>query len=139
MITLLEVKIEKSEMMESVVSMQSQIQQELRQAIPDRSFIKRTKSVLKRLGKKIEYASMIENILNSGIPHEAMRKSRNELLIKMRAVQDREPRNTETETFYTTEEQKNPEIKKKIKQHYKQYDYEKMQKQYRTLQYILKP
>lgn len=96
----------------------------------------------KKCADRVADARHIISILESMKP-EAMEADRNGLLIRLRAIQDREPMNEEDQDTgprpYTTEELKNPEVKKKIKAHYDMYKYDKLRKQYRSLSAILRP
>lgn len=92
----------------------------------------------KRCGDRVAKAKHLIHILET-IPAEVMVSDRNALLIKLTAIQEREPIDEETGEKYTTDARKNPVIAKKIAEHYAMYKYDKLQKQYRSLTLILRP
>lgn len=91
----------------------------------------------KKCAERVKNGRHVLDIIENMSP-ETIMNDRNMLLIKLRTIQEREPVNPETNQRYSTDEQKNPEVKKILKAHYDMYKYDKLQKQYRALSYILK-
>lgn len=99
------------------------------------------KREIKKISERLKFLKSVIMIIES-LSEESLRDQRNCLIVKVRAIEEREPlkkaTREEAERPYNTEEKKNKEVKARIEKEFALYGYKKFKAQLKALQYILK-